>query len=51
MENFKFFFWGDKIGQGNMLGNVLYQKQAILDYKEVNFLMVANLKFFKGVNL
>ena len=50
MENFKFFFL-DKVGQGHVLGNVLYQKQAILDYKKVDFLMVANLKFLKEVNL
>ena len=31
------YFFLDKIGQGNVFGNVLYKKEALLDYKRVNF--------------
>ena len=34
------------LGQGNLFGNTLYGRQAFLDYKKVDFWMVAKLDNF-----
>ena len=39
-----------KTGLGKVFGNVLHRKQAFLDYKNIDFWVVAKLEFFKGVN-
>ena len=43
-------FFLAKTDQQNVFGNLLYGKQAFLDYKKVDFWMITKLEFFKGAN-